>query len=96
MKKEELLKALKEYKEQHLQKYGIKSLGIFGSVARGDDTETSDIDIVVELQKPDLFIMGNIKLDIEEAFGRPVDIVYRGSRMDPFLVKCIDRDAIYV
>jgi len=96
MKKDELLEALREYKDQHFQKYGIKSMGIFGSVAREENTETSDIDIVVALQKPDLFVMGNIKLDIEEAFGRSVDIVCRGSRMNPYLAKCIDRDVIYV
>jgi len=96
MTKEELLRGLKEYKERHLRKYGITSLGIFGSVARGDDTETSDIDVVVELEKPDLFVLGNIKLDIEEAFGRHVDIVRKRERMNPLLAARIERDVIYV
>jgi uncharacterized protein len=96
MNRDELLKGLKQYKERHQEQFGIVSLGVFGSIARGEFTDASDIDIVVELQKPDLFTMGHIKLDIEEAFGRPVDIVRKRPEMNPLLADRIERDAIYV
>jgi predicted nucleotidyltransferase len=40
----------------HRVKYGIKRIGLFGSTARGTTTDGSDIDIVVELEKQDLFL----------------------------------------
>ena len=40
------------FKKTFAQKFGITKLGIFGSVARKENTENSDIDIVVEVEKP--------------------------------------------
>lgn len=48
---------LADFKHEFAQKYGIKKLGIFGSVARKENTEDSDIDIVVEVNKPSLKLM---------------------------------------
>ena len=47
MKREQALKLLHEHKQEFEERYGITRLGIFGSVARGEDTAISDIDIVV-------------------------------------------------
>jgi len=58
--------------------------------------ELSDIDIVVELNKPDLFYLVDIKQDLEEKFHRPVDIVRYRDRMNAFLKKRIDKEAVYV
>jgi uncharacterized protein len=57
------------------KKYGIKSLAVFGSMARGDDREGSDVDILVTFEGPATFrgFMG-LKLDLEEMFSRPVDL----------------------
>ena len=51
----ELLESLKEYKALKKEVYHIKKLGIFGSYARGEAKEESDIDIVVDFEKADLF-----------------------------------------
>lgn len=59
-----------------LKKHDITKAGIFGSYARGDATnEKSDLDIIVELSKNDLFELIAVKLDIEEALGLSVDII---------------------
>lgn len=57
----ELISVLNQYKVRHQAKYGIKRLGRFGSTARGAATDQSDLDIVVELEKQDLFFMIGIK-----------------------------------
>ncbi len=96
MNREEILKKLHEYKKLHGEKYQIVRLGLFGSAARGDSKENSDIDIVVEQKKPDLFILGNIKIELEEKLNRPVDIIRLRQGMNPFLAKKIEQEAIYV
>jgi len=56
-------------------KYGVKSLAVFGSIARGDDHEGSDVDVLVTFEGEATFrgFMG-LKLDLEDLFGRPVEI----------------------
>ncbi len=96
MSRDEIISILHHYKRMNSQKYHLIKLGIFGSFARGEARENSDIDIVVEQQKPDLFILGSIKTELEELLGMPVDVIRLHKRMNPFLKKRIDREAIYV
>ncbi len=59
-----------------LKKADIKKAALFGSYVRGDNTKTSDIDILVEL--PDnatLFELGGLKVTLEEELNKKVDIV---------------------
>ncbi len=86
---------LTQYKEQASSKYGIKRIGIFGSVARGEQHEGSDVDVCVELNVPDVFSMVHIREELESLFGTPVDIVRLRDRMNPVLKKNIERDGIY-
>jgi len=96
MDREEILQFLKKFKEKNGNKYHIKSIGIFGSVAKNKAHERSDIDIVVKLTKQDLFDLIGIKQDLEEIFHHPVDIVSYREKMNSFLKKRIDEDAVYV
>jgi hypothetical protein len=58
-----------------LKKYGVKKAGIFGSVVRGEDTEKSDIDILVEIEdRMSLLEFAGLKLELEEVLGRKVDL----------------------
>ena len=57
-----------EFKEEFGERYGIEKLGLFGSVARGEQKEDSDIDICVKLQDPDYFTRMEIKESLEERF----------------------------
>lgn len=80
------------------QKYGVTRLGIFGSVARNEATpdSDSDIDIVLELTVPDLFMMVDIKADLEQIFQCSIDLIRYRPRMNPYLKRRIDHDAIYI
>ena len=89
------IQLLRQYKESSSEKYGIKRIGIFGSVARGEQTENSDVDIVVSLVQPRLFNLVHIKDDLQQLFGCPVDIVRERDNMDILLKNCIQRDGIY-
>ena len=96
MDRETILNRLKQFKEKGRKKYRIKSLGVFGSVARGEITEKSDIDIIVETTEPDLFLLVEIKEELEKQLHSHVDIVRKRDRMNPFLKKRIEKDAVYV
>ena len=78
----------KEKIKDILQNYNIKRAGIYGSYARGEADEGSEIDIVVELSKKSLFELVGVKQEIEEATGLKVDITtYNGldnSRREGF------------
>lgn len=86
---------LRKYHRQKAGVYGISKIGIFGSMARNEATEISDIDICVEMKKSVLFIMVHVKEELQELFGRPVDIVRLRKNMNPMLLKQIGRDGIY-
>jgi predicted nucleotidyltransferase len=96
MQKNQLLALLKEFKENHQQEYGINLLGIFGSFSRDEAKQGSDVDVVVQLSKQDLFNIIGIKQDLESILHLSVDVVSYRSNMNFFLKKRIDRDAIYV
>jgi len=58
-----------------LKKHGVTKAGIFGSVVRGEATENSDIDILVEIESDmSLLDFVGLKLDLEEALGKKVDL----------------------
>lgn len=86
---------LRKYLSTKADAYGITKIGIFGSVARNEQTEDSDVDVCVEMKKPDLFTMVHIKEELQELFGKPVDIVRLRNNMNPMLLKQIKRDGIY-
>ena len=71
-------------------------IGIFGSVARNENTEDSDIDIVVELEKPSLSIMYDLRENLKLLFGCDVDLVRFRDSLRPMLKNNILNEAIYV
>lgn len=94
--KDMALETLRKYKNDFKKQYGVTRIGIFGSVARNEAEDDSDIDIVVEMEKPDLFYMVHIKEKLEAEFQRSVDIVHYRDKMNVFLKERIHRDVIYV
>jgi len=96
MDRNEIIQILRSFVEMNRDRYEIIRIGIFGSAARGSMEELSDIDVVVELGKPDLFYLVGIKQDLEEKFHRPVDIIKYREKMNAFLKKRIDKEAVYV
>lgn len=92
----QIIDFLRTQKEVFKREFRVKKIGIFGSCARGDITGESDIDVVVELEKADLFYLIGIKQAIEEAFGNKVDVVRLREKMNKTLKHRIERDVIYV
>lgn len=95
MQREEVLTTLRRHKQELVAKYGVTRLGIFGSVARDEATEASDVDIVVEMP-PDLFKMVHMKEELEQMLASPVDLIRYQNYLNALLKRRIDREVIYV
>ena len=65
---EEIIEILREFKRTSAEKYGIEELALFGSAARGEQTEDSDIDVCVKLKKTSFRIYMSIKEELEKLF----------------------------
>lgn len=96
MKKDEILAYLKSHKEEFAQRYKISHVALFGSFARDENREDSDIDIAIDTSLSDYFLLYDFKESLEKAFDAKVDIVRLREKMNPSLKKRILRDGIYV
>jgi predicted nucleotidyltransferase len=96
MNRDEIIAFLRDFKARHEDQYGIISLGVFGSIARGDIRDDSDVDIYVTTKTPDPFALVHIKDDIEKGLRRKVDIVRFRERMNPFLKRRIEKEGVRV
>jgi uncharacterized protein len=96
MERNEIIRTLRGFVEMNRDRYKIIRIGVFGSAARDSMNEQSDIDVVVELGKQDLFNIIGIKQDLEEQFSKPVDVISYREKMNQFLKKRIDKEAVYV
>ena len=96
MDRDHILNLLAQYKKNNRDKYAIEKIGIFGSVARAEATDTSDIDICIKTKTPDLFMLVHIKEELQNLFHKSIDIVRVRDRMNPYLKRRIEEEAIYV
>ena len=96
MNREEILRILASFRERKQDEFGILRLGVFGSIARDQATEASDVDVVVELGQPDLLALVGVKQELEELLRLPTDVVRYREEMNPYLRRRIEQEAIYV
>jgi len=95
MERDDIINALRSFKEGNQERYHIRKIGIFGSSARNAANTESDIDVVVVLDKQDLFNLIGIKQDLEEQLGVPVDVVSYRQNMNDYLKRRIENEARY-
>lgn len=90
------IKNLKAFKAEFGKQYGITKLGIFGSVARQENREDSDIDIVVEVNHPSLRLMYELEEALKDLFGCKVDLIRFRETLRPLFKNNLQKDVIYV
>ncbi len=96
MNRNDILRTLARFRELKQNEFGIVRIGVFGSVARNKAADANDVDIVVELDRPDLLTLVGIKQELEELLRQPVDVVRYRDKMNPFLKRRIEEEAVYV
>jgi predicted nucleotidyltransferase len=95
MKRNQIVKILNDHQAEILA-LGVKSLALFGSVARDEAHPESDVDLLVEFSQPvGLFQFIELKQLFESLLGCPVDLATPNS-LRPLYKELVIRDAIYV
>jgi predicted nucleotidyltransferase len=92
---EEIKTTLTKHKEKLKQNYKVKKIGIFGSYGRGEQKETSDIDVLVEFEEPVGFAFIHLADSLEELLGVKVDLTTKDA-IKPNRWKYIKDDLVYV
>lgn len=93
--KTNILNYLKEHYSEFKEKYSVEKIGLFGSYARDQASDNSDIDIFVKMEAS-LFDMVAIKEQIENDLNKKVDIIRDHKNIKPIFLKMIQKDLIYV
>jgi hypothetical protein len=93
MNSDEILRKLEENREP-IRGFGVRRLGIFGSYARGEQTEASDIDFLVEFDRPTFENYFGLKFFLEKLFGCKVDLVFNDT-IKPRIRNTILEETVY-
>lgn len=70
-----VIDVLRGHESEIKEGFADRRIGLFGSFVRGDEKETSDIDILVEFEEPTFRNFMNLAFFLEELFGRRVDLL---------------------
>ena len=99
MDKDEVIRLMEGHSNVLLTEYGVSKIGFFGSVVKGAMTEDSDLDIVVEFNKPIGFKFNRLVEYLENLFGRKVDVLTKDGIKNirvKEVARNIEKDLIYV
>jgi predicted nucleotidyltransferase len=87
---------IQAHKTELAEKFGVSEIGIFGSVVRGEAREDSDVDVLVEFNRPTGFVtFMDLLYFLEDLFGSKVDLVTRNA-LKPRIGKRILHEVMYV
>ena len=92
--RDDILQRLKEHQEEMGKRFSVRRIGLFGSYLHGNESETSDIDLIVDLSEPTFDHYMDLKFYLEAFFERPVDLVLSDT-IKPRLKPVIQKEAAY-
>lgn len=96
MRKEKILKLLAQHKPELVRRFGINYLALFGSMARDEAQEGSDVDVMVEFEgSPTAKRYFGVQFYLEDLLECPIDLVQKDV-VRPELKPYIERDLIHV
>jgi len=92
----EIMKMLESHRDDLREKYGVKEIGVFGSYVREEQKEISDVDILVEFERPlGLLSFAGLKNHLSDFLGVEVDLVMKRA-LKPRIGKRILAEVVYV
>jgi predicted nucleotidyltransferase len=88
------IETITEHKKEIKKRYGVKKIGVFGSHVRGEQTETSDVDLLVEFDEPTFDNFMDLLFFLEELFGKDVDLITTRG-MSPYIRPNIEKEVVW-
>lgn len=95
LSKDDIIKALKTNKIYLKNEFGVLNIGLFGSYAVGTQRPDSDIDFLVELEKPRFDLLAGLQIHLEKMFGKRIEIVRKANKINTRLFDRIGEQVIY-
>jgi len=95
---EELISILRKHLPELQKRYGVKSLGVFGSYVRGEQRRQSDLDVLVELREDsDISLLDFIELEyyLSDLLGVKVDLVEKAG-LKPYIAQQVLKEVVMV
>jgi predicted nucleotidyltransferase len=96
MENKEILDILREEKPYLSRNFGLSSIGLFGSFAKGTQMPDSDIDLLVELKEPRFDFLAGLQIYLEKKLGRPVEVIRKRKGLSGRFLRRIEKDIHYV
>ena len=92
--RDQIIVLLRTFKNENAEKFGIERMSLFGSVARGEHNENSDVDLLIKFKSPSLYLYAELSDALESILGMKVDIVSESARKRPGFIEEISKDLI--
>ncbi len=89
-----VIDVLKSHEREMKKRFGIKRIGLFGSFARGEQKDASDIDILVEFEEPTFDNFMNLAFFLEDLFSRKVELVTPDS-LSPYAAPYVEKEVVW-
>ena len=96
MNKQGIIHTIKTEKPYLQSEFGVKEIALFGSYARGLEQQGSDVDILVDLEKPSYSALMGVYIYLEKKLNAKVDIIRKGTHLSDKFLNQISKDLIYV
>jgi uncharacterized protein len=96
MKKDEIINALQTDKQFLKDNYGVVTIALFGSYAKGMENQESDVDFIVEFKEPSYSLLMGLYSYLENKLNSKIEIVRKGPHLSDRFLKNIQNDLIYV
>ncbi|WP_245568951.1 nucleotidyltransferase family protein [Desulfobacter curvatus] len=95
LSKNHIIEQLKTDKDFLKQNFGVIKIGLFGSYAKNQQTQNSDIDLLVEFQEPRFDWIANLQAYMEQRFEKKIEIVRKRELSNSKFFDRVEKDVIY-
>ena len=96
MTDKEILNILRKEKPYLQENFGLLSIGLFGSYAKGMERPDSDIDVLVELTEPRFDFLAGLQIYLESRLGKPVEVIRKRKGLSERFLRRIEKNIHYV
>jgi uncharacterized protein len=95
MTEQEILNILREEKPYLRKKFGLLSIGLFGSCVKGTQGPESDVDMLVEITEPRFDFLAGLQLHLENKIGRPIELIRKRQGLSEQFLKRVEMHIQY-